>query len=202
MVLMPVKSSAVGKSRILLAPARRARIALAMALDTAGAAAATVRVARVVVLTEDDADAAALTQIPGVQEHRVGVRGLNESIREALVLVPADCPVAVLPADLPSLRAAELDAALAAAADSALAVVADRQGTGTTLLAARSAEFLDPHYGPGSFAAHVRAGAVPLDVPVHSGLRRDVDVLGDLFAATGPLTSAEARMLDGGAAAG
>jgi 2-phospho-L-lactate guanylyltransferase len=203
LVLLPVKSTTRGKSRILLEPRHRARVALAMALDTAAAAAAASRVAEVLALVDDDADGRALAGIPGVRAHRVRARGLNESIREACLLpVSADRPVAVLPADLPSLRPVELDAALDAAAGLAMAVVADRQGTGTTLLAAQRPALLDPHYGVGSFAAHVAAGAVPLAVPGDSGLRRDVDVLDDLRDATGPLTSAEAATTGNGAAAG
>jgi 2-phospho-L-lactate guanylyltransferase len=203
LVLLPVKSTARGKSRILLEARHRARLALAMALDTAAAAAGCGRVSDVLALVDDDGDGRALAAIPGVRAHRVGVRGLNDSIREACRLpVAMGRPVAVLPADLPSLRPAELDAALAAAAGLPFAVVADRQGSGTTLLAARRVDFLQPHYGVGSFAAHLAAGAVPLAVAADSGLRRDVDVLEDVRTATGPLTSAEAAAAGDCAAAG
>jgi 2-phospho-L-lactate/phosphoenolpyruvate guanylyltransferase len=67
-------------------------------------------------------------------------------------------------------------------------VVADRQGTGTTLLAASSREFLQPRYGAGSLGRHRAAGAVLLDLPVESGLRRDVDHVADLLGVTGPRT--------------
>jgi 2-phospho-L-lactate guanylyltransferase len=193
LVLVPVKSTAVGKSRLRLDPKRRARLARAMARDTVTAAAAATRVRAVLAIVDDDADGRMLAAIGAVSAHRSGVPGLNESIREALALPEVSAgPVAVLPADLPSLRPDELDGALAAADGLPLAVVADRQGTGTTLLAAASAGSLDPHYGPGSFAAHLAAGAVPLAVPGESGLRRDVDVLDDLRDVTGPLTCAEA----------
>ncbi len=191
-VLLPIKSTAVGKSRIALEPRRRARVARAMALDTAAAVAAARRVDRVLALVDDEADGAALAAIGGVDAHVSTVSGLNESILAALALPGmSDRAVAVLPADLPSLLPAELDLALRAAARVPLAVVADRQGTGTTLLAARIGRELPPRYGPGSFVAHCRAGAVPLAVPVGSGLRRDVDVVADLRGVTGQLTRAE-----------
>lgn len=193
LVLVPVKASAVGKSRIALSPARRARLARAMAIDTVTAIAAASRVRAVLVLVDDDGDGRALAAIGKVTAHRCRARGLNEAIREALRLPEASGgPVAVLPADLPSLRAQELDVALDAADGLPLSVVADRQGTGTTLLAAGRAALLEPRYGTGSFARHVAVGAVPLAVPVGSGLRRDVDVVTDLRDATGPLTCAEA----------
>lgn len=203
LVLLPVKSTAVGKSRIALDPLRRSRLARAMALDTAAAAAATPRVRGVLALVDDESDGRALAGIRGVAVHRSGVRGLNDAIREARDLPGvARCAVAVLPADLPSLRPDELDAALAAASKVPLAVVADRQGTGTTLLAATRAVGLDPRYGPGSFAAHRAIGAVALAVPADSGLRRDVDVVTDLAGVTGPLTCgelADGSVLPGGA---
>jgi 2-phospho-L-lactate guanylyltransferase len=99
-------------------------------------------------------------------------------------------PVAVLPGDLPSLLPGELAAALSAAASHPCAVVADKQGTGTTLLAASDVSLLQPRYGPGSLGRHLADGAVRLDVPEDSGLRRDVDHLADLPDVTGPRTVA------------
>ena len=69
-------------------------------------------------------------------------------------------------------------------------MVADRQGTGTTLLAASHSGQLRPQYGRDSLRRHVAAGAVLLDLPVASGLRRDVDRIGDLFGMTGSRTLA------------
>jgi 2-phospho-L-lactate guanylyltransferase len=199
-VLVPVKATAIGKSRIAVPGPVRARLARAMAWDTVSAASRARRVRRVVALVEDEDDGTVLGGIRGVMAHHVRARGLNEAIDEGRQFVsgpsagpvggPQGPPVAVLPADLPSLRAAELDAALAAAAGLPLAVVADHQGTGTTLLAAAHAPLLDPHYGSGSFAVHLRVGAVPLVVAAASGLRRDVDVLADLAGVTGTRTAA------------
>ncbi|MEP6563320.1 MAG: 2-phospho-L-lactate guanylyltransferase, partial [Nakamurella sp.] len=118
--------------------------------------------------------------------------GLNESIRHGIASLPAAVTdlIAALPADLPSLTATELDGALASAAGRRQAVVADRQGTGTTLLTASSRAELRPQYGAGSLGRHVTAGAVTLELPVESGLRRDVDRAADLAGVTGPRTAA------------
>lgn len=91
-------------------------------------------------------------------------------------------PVAVLLGDLPALRPADLEDALAAASAFPRAVVVDAEGTGTTLLTASAGVPLDPAFGAGSAAEHVRRGHVELDVPDLSGLRQDVDRLGDLAA--------------------
>lgn len=197
LVLVPVKSTRVGKSRLALEPDLRTRLAGAMAVDTVTAVAAARSVVSVLVLADDPADSALFRGIDRVHVRQTGVSGLNEALREACEALARDPrrgarAVAALPADLPSLRAAELDAALDAAAGTPRAVVADRQGTGTTLLTAREAVLLDPHYGPGSFAAHRVSGAVALSVPPGSGLRCDVDVLADLAGVGGPRTREEA----------
>lgn len=190
-VLVPVKSTAIGKSRIGLGAEARVPLARAMAQDTVEAVAAATRVRLVVVLVEDPDDARLLECPPIIIAHQVSVAGLNESIREGAGLPELDGdPVAVLPADLPSLRPAELDEALAWAASYPRAVVADREGSGTTLLTAREAALLDPRYGPGSFAAHCASGAVAVPVAAQSGLRRDVDVAADLREADGARTRA------------
>jgi 2-phospho-L-lactate guanylyltransferase len=189
-VVVPLKSSARAKSRIDVDPELRRALARAMALDTVEAAAGAPDVGGVLVVADDAEDVRPLLRIPGVRSLLTATAGLNEAIREGLRPLPDQARVAVLPGDLPSLTSAELQGALAAAARHEFAVVADRQGTGTTLLAASSARRLYPRYGGGSLARHVAAGAVPLEVPVGSGLRRDVDGAVDLADVTGARTLA------------
>jgi 2-phospho-L-lactate/phosphoenolpyruvate guanylyltransferase len=191
-VVVPFKASAHGKSRIAVDPRLRSALALAMALDTVAAATAADGVREVLVVGEDHADCVALARIPGVRVLLTRRSGLNQAIDDGLRSLAgrSDGPVAVLPGDLPSLSHDELDAALTAAMPHSLAVVADRQGTGTTLLAASSIEFLQPRYGAGSLGRHRGAGAVLLDLPVESGLRRDVDHVADLRGVTGSRTVA------------
>ena len=192
LVLVPVKSTARGKSRLEAEPGPRRRLAMAMALDTVAAVAGASWVRGVLLLAEDADDGATIAAVsPSVTVHQVRSRGLNESIAEGLRRPDAAIgPVAVLPADLPSLVPGELDVALASAAALPFAVVADRDGTGTTLLAAARRDLLLPHYGPASLTAHLAAGAVRLRVPQGSGLRRDVDLSADLADVTGPRTAA------------
>lgn len=181
-VIVPMKDTRRAKSRIPGSPGERRQLAIVMARDTLCAIASTESVHEVVVVCEREEDRESF-QLPGV---RVAVRSgldLNESIRAGVSLVRSEDPdrdVAVLPGDLPYLRAGELEAALTQAALQARAVVADRTGAGTTLLTARGGHDLKPNYGPGSLRLHREAGAVPLSVPVWSGVRRDVDQVGDL----------------------
>ncbi len=194
-VVIPVKATTRGKSRIAVDPRSRRQLALAMALDTAAAAAATPGVGRVVAVVEDAADGVALASLAGVQVRRTDTRDLNDAIADGIgALAGHPGPVAVLPGDLPGVTADDLLEALTRCAPLPRAVVPDRQGTGTTLLTAGRLEDLRPAYGVGSFARHVAAGAVPIDLPGTSPLRRDIDTVDDLAGAGGPRTLA---VLDG-----
>lgn len=183
-VLVPVKSTSRGKSRLLLPAAARRQVVRAMALDTVAAVS---RVARVVVVAEDPDDLPAFERLAHsrIRTYLTATAGLNEAIRDGLSTVGGG-RVASLPADLPGLRPADLREALMLAQDLDLAVVADRQGIGTTLLVARRPEFLVPRYGGESLAAHLASGAVQLAVPAGSSLREDVDVPADLSGRVGP----------------
>jgi len=191
-LVLPLKASERGKSRIDVDPALRRRLAQAMAYDTVAAVAAADCVDTVLVVVEDPIDGERLTEITGVRIHRTRTRTLNGAIDDGLRVLAGWTrgPVATLPGDLPSLTAGELAGALAAAGAHPGAVVADRQGTGTTLLTAATIGTLRPQYGAGSLRRHVMAGAVPLEVPVSSGLRRDVDNVADLYGITGLKTAA------------
>lgn len=205
-VIVPLKAAAVGKSR-LRASGRPGggpqdapnggddeQLVRAIGLDTVQAASAAASVARVIVVTADAATAAAASALPGVvvvpesESH-----GLNAAI--ALGAVAAgDAPRAALLGDLPALRPEDLDTALAAAAAVDLGVVADADGTGSTLVTARSGVAWTTAFGTDSFARHLALGCVVLDVPPGSRLRRDVDTADQLAAAAslglGPRTSA------------
>ena len=192
-LLVPVKPLHRAKTRLLGAadrgagePRAHARLALALARDTLAAAAAARTVRRLVVITSDPVVLAALAR-DGV--HTVPDEpgsGLNPALRHGERELRADNPAAavgVLPADLPALRPAELDAAvLATLAGGGRAFCPDRAGTGTTLLLATPGHPLDPRFGTGSAAAHRAAGAGELtgDWP---GLRCDVDTGADLAVA-------------------
>lgn len=180
-VLIPLKATTRGKSRLGLPDAQRTALARAMALDTVAAVRRADGVSTVLVLTEDRSDADALAGC-GVEVLLTDVRGLNETIAEgARILAERGWPgpVAVLPGDLPYLSPADLSTALTTAAGSA-GVVADTDGTGTTLLVAPSAGALRPQFGVGSYRRHQASGAPELAVPAGSSLHRDVDVLSDL----------------------
>ncbi|MDI6910386.1 2-phospho-L-lactate guanylyltransferase [Nocardioides sp.] len=184
-VLVPVKPPAVGKSRLagLGTQARRA-LAEAFALDTVAACLEAASVARVLVVTDDVRISFAVTAL-GADAVPDGVSGdLNGTLRQAASEAarrwPGLRPVALC-ADLPALRAADLDETLAQARSPQPWFVPDAAGVGTTMYAAPGNEF-DPRFGPGSRAAHLAAGAQEL-TDVAPSVRRDVDDLDDLRAA-------------------
>jgi 2-phospho-L-lactate guanylyltransferase len=176
-VLLPVKPPARGKSRLEVDPERRRRLAAAFALDTARACLAATRVVAVLAVTDDARFADELRAV-GTETIPDGVSGdLNESLRLAAAEAgrrwPGTVPVAVC-ADLPALRASDLDAALASLDDiSAAAFVTDQDGVGTTLYAAPYEEFA-PRFGYRSRSAHLDTGAYEITGELLS-LRRDVD---------------------------
>ena len=91
--------------------------------------------------------------------------------------------LAVLPADLPTLRPADLTTALHRASRHPFAYVPDADGAGTTLLTAIPAERLRPAFGVDSAQRHAVLGAVCLDLAGLQRLRLDVDTPCDLVRA-------------------
>lgn len=194
--MVPVKETAVGKSRLGAFGTDRPRLALAMALDTIEAVVSSAEVGDVVVVSSDRKLAAALDApreggsagVHIVPDDGTGLDGALLTGIEAATRITAY--VAVLTADLPGLRPDDLNDVLAAAVQHRLGVVADADGTGTTLLTATEIGALAPRFGEGSLAAHRAQGAALLDAP--ATLRRDVDVpahLEELGTALGARTA-------------
>jgi 2-phospho-L-lactate guanylyltransferase len=183
-VLMPVKVLAEAKSRLAglagLTGPRRAELALALASDTVTAVLGSDPVARVIVITDDRAAAAALA---APDEPRAG---LNAALRHGAGFAAARWPgdgTAALSADLPALRPEQIGRALRAAAAWPTAFVADAAGDGTTLYTAAPGAAFRPAFGLASRARHAAGGAVELALDGIPGLRRDVDTPSDLRAA-------------------
>jgi len=194
-VVIPVKPATVGKSRLALPSVDRVTLARAIALDTIAAAAACPAVAQVYVVSDDGALVALAFGIPGLRFVAEGdARGIDAAVAVGAETAGERMPRAALLGDLPALRPDDLAAALTAAAAVERAAVADAEGTGTTLVTARSGIALLTSFGERSFARHLDLGCVPLDIEAASTLRRDVDTPAQLEAAAalgvGPRTAA------------
>ncbi|MDW4572174.1 2-phospho-L-lactate guanylyltransferase [Microbacterium sp. M3] len=196
-VVIPVKRSTQGKSRLDVPGAERAELARAIALDTIEAAARCELVLQVVVVSDDPALAREAAMIPALRFVPEGEpRGLDAAVATGMTAIdPAGrMPRAALLGDLPALRPADLADALRAAASVDRAVVADAEGTGSTLVTAAPGTAWTSAFGDGSFARHVALGCHALAVTDASTLRRDVDTADQLEAARalglGPRTAA------------
>jgi len=183
--LVPVKPPALGKSRLVgLADDQRRALAAAFALDTVAACAASTAIAEVLVATDDASFSVELGRLGAVTIPDGVALDLNGTLRQSAAEArrrwPHLVPVA-LTADLPAVRATDLDEALGDVAPGEAAYVADADGLGTTLYTAAYDAF-DPRFGPGSALAHDATGARPI-LAALPRLRRDVDDLDDLAEA-------------------
>lgn len=183
-VIVPVKPPARGKSRLAtLPPDVRRELAAAFALDTVGACLAADAVRAVLAVTDDHRFASELRRagcevIPDGASEDLNA-SLVQAAAEAARRWPGAVPTVVC-ADLPCLRADDLDAALSGVEPGTAAFVRDLAGSGTTLYSAAYDAFA-PHFGPASAQLHADTGAVELDAA--ASVRRDVDDEGDLGAA-------------------
>lgn len=197
-VVIPVKGTALAKSRLSIAEPNRGNLALAFALDTVAAALAASRVQTVIVVTGSDTVEHRMRDLGAVTVREASAAGLNPAIEEALIaaqtLTP-EAPVAVLLGDLPALDPADLDSALDRARNHSRAMVADAAGVGTVLVTALRGIPHHPHFGGASRAAHLGAGYVELDVDAGLGLRQDIDTLNDLTSANLTTLGAATRSL-------
>lgn len=194
-VLVPVKRLELAKTRLTVPAEARAELALAMACDVVEAARGCASVTQVVVISDDPRARAALLDLGASLLQDEPDAGLNPALEHGFARLRAsrpDCGVAVVSSDVPGATGPELDEVLAAAAKAERGYLSDRSGTGTTVLTARPEALLAPHYGPGSAAAHGRAGHRRLRV-VAPGLSRDVDTLDDLAAVLAIVPAAAAR---------
>ena len=186
-VVVPVKRVEHAKTRLAgaVAGSGHEALVLALAADTVSAVLASPSVARVIVVTDDTRAAAELGGLGALIVPDQPDSGLNPALDHGAAAASAAGPadgVAVVGADRPALRPADLAAVLALAAGHDRAFLPDAAGTGTALLAARPGVPLDPHFGPDSAAAHAASGAIRLRGEWTS-LRHDTDTAADLGVA-------------------
>lgn len=181
-IIVPIKDVTRAKTRLAKNSSQRRQFAIAMARDTLCAVANADGVDGVLVVCEREVDAASIA-LPGVKAVARPGLDMNGAIGAGVEMVRKgrnSANVGALPGDLPYLKSSELEVVLDHATSVLRGVVGDRHGIGTTLLTAIAGVSLEPRYGPGSLTRHLEVGATQLDVPAHSGIRKDVDVESDL----------------------
>lgn len=190
--IVPIRSWATGKSRLGLDDAERASLGRAFALDVVDVLQESPGIDFVVVVTADDDVRAAVDGVEVLADHG---RNLDDAVSQgcAFVAESGRSRVVVVPSDLPCLTVAAVADVLTLSEGHAHAYCPDAEGDGTSIVVSRDPAGLVTSYGPGSAAAHVAAGLVPLlEAPPRS--RRDVDTPAHLREAeslgVGPRTAA------------
>ena len=205
-VLIPVKPLAEAKTRLaeVLAPAERRALVLAMLDDVLDALAGVRDLAGVALV---GGDAAVARHVAGRDLRLLDEPepGLNAALRGASAeLVAAGARrVLMLPADIPGLDRAAVEALLAVGGEPAVALVAASADGGTNALLMSPPGLLDPAFGPGSCAGYQRAaaglGVTPrlLELPqVALDIDRPADLLALESVSGAPRTRALLRRLD------
>lgn len=174
-VVLPLKSFALSKARLVPALAPEHRAALAKALAGRTAMMARDAGADVLVVTDDQAVEwwAAGLGLLALQQQRPGLDG---AAHDGVASVPPGAPWVVLHADLPWITAALLRAVVAAAREGP--VIAPSYDGGTSALGAPSAGFPFA-YGPESYHRHL-AAAPDATVMADPALALDLDRPRDL----------------------
>lgn len=186
-VVIPLKPTARGKSRLGLQAEQRQALALAFLLDVLDAVTPAEQVAAVTVVC-GVSDAHRLP--PGVRIRSDDSSGLNDVLAAATAPEHLESPFAlIMMSDLPCTTTASIDMLIAAmepvivaGGPATQAFLSDQPGVGTTALGGRAGA-LQPRFGKRSRAAHRFDGAVEITDPVFARLRRDVDSLPELVDA-------------------
>lgn len=162
-LVVPVKPFGTGKSRLagVLTPAERGALTHRLLCRTIQLAQASGHFAGVLVVSRSQAVLDAARALGAEQLHERGAGGLNEALAAACTVAAghgADHAL-VLPADLPAVNAADLDAICTAAAQTDIVLAPSRDG-GTNALCLRLPPGIPFTFGPASFAAHMRLAEV------------------------------------------
>ena len=201
-VLVPIKHSRLAKRRLQGATRSQddhVQLVHAIQLDTLDAVLAVTTHPLVggLAVVADQLTIALPAQIEQLPDAGGGLNAALRAAAEQLAVRYPDDGVVAMVGDLPALRPADLLSVLAVAQAHERSFVRDLQGSGTTLLAASSADRLEPQFGPDSARRHLQSGARELPAPL--SVRCDVDSVEDLRSClalgTGLLTAQLASSL-------
>jgi 2-phospho-L-lactate guanylyltransferase len=194
--IVPVQRLDLAKSRLAqtLSPGDRKALVLQLLDNVVTALAGSDLVSAIIVVSPDPealAHAVAHGAIPLMQEGS----GLNPAIRQAREKAheAGAGELLIVLADLPFLTTTVVDDLLEASAGASVTLAPDRHDTGTNALVLRPLDAIDPHFGTGSYQAHVAAAAARQQ-SLHTFHSRatafDVDTPDDLRALTDVLSAA------------
>jgi 2-phospho-L-lactate/phosphoenolpyruvate guanylyltransferase len=181
-VLIPVKARAHCKQRLAqaLTPAQRLQLVRNLLDGVIAAARAANEVRQVIVVSpERDTLAADIAVCADAEE------GLNSALHGArTMLLKLGCSeLVILPADLPDVRAADIDALIHCGRTGRFALASDGAGHGTNALYLDTAGPFTFHFGLESCARHLheaRRHGLPGQLVHLPGLEFDIDTAADL----------------------
>lgn len=181
-VLIAIKERSRCKTRLseALAPAARAELVRGMLAAVLSAAHAAQTVRQIIVVSPERDSVSA--QVPVLADTG---EGLNSALTQAHRVLRdfGSREVVILPADLPTLTGADIDALVRAGRGGGFALAPDTAGTGTNALCLVSTQPFCFQFGPDSKRLHLQEAAVQGLRPelVHlPGLEFDVDTPADL----------------------
>jgi 2-phospho-L-lactate guanylyltransferase len=188
-VAIPIRAIEGAKSRLgaVLDAEERRDLVETLLRRAIRAAAGTRGVTQVVVVSPDD-EALAIAAQEGATPLRQQSRGLNPAFQEARDAA-AGARLLLLPADLPSVTSAAIEALLAAgdvAGLPSVVLVPDRHRRGTNALLLDPPDALDPAFGGDSRAAHTwlaESADIAFEEVEIPGLDLDLDTPDDLLLA-------------------
>jgi 2-phospho-L-lactate guanylyltransferase len=180
--LIAIKERSRCKTRLseALAPGARAQLVRAMLAAVLSAAEAAQTVRQIIVVSPERDSVSA--EIPVLADTG---QGLNSALTQAHRVLRdfGSREVVILPADLPTLTAADVDALVRAGRSGGFALATDTAGTGTNALCLVSAQAFRFQFGPDSRRLHLQEAELQGLRPqmVHlPGLEFDVDTPADL----------------------
>ncbi|MCB8959356.1 MAG: 2-phospho-L-lactate guanylyltransferase [Ardenticatenales bacterium] len=161
--ILPVRSLAGSKSRLAgqLDAAERAALTSRFVRRTIAVLQAVPAIERILVVSRDPAVFALVASAGVVALSEGEPAGLNSAVGQAVAFLTARgaAQALILPADLPFVSSADVEALLAAAGPGRLVIAPDERGDGTNALLLSLPARLPFQYGEGSQASHLAAAA-------------------------------------------
>lgn len=179
--IIPVKPLTHAKSRLspALSPDQRFELAQAMLRHVLSVTTAMRSVSGVLVISRDT-KALAIAREMGAKTLQEGaMSNLNPALLRATMVVKSWRAEAalILPADLPFIRADDIQGMIALASDRSIVIATDKARDGTNALLVRPPDAIEFAYGSGSFERHIRrARAAGLQAFIHESERLALDI--------------------------
>jgi len=186
--IVPVKTFAQAKQRLalVLSAQERARLAEAMLCDVLEQLTTVPQLAGIMVVTADPLAAQVAASFGAHHVLDLLENGVNQAVSAGLdAACQAECPVAIIAADVPFATSTEIAAALSCLEQNPVVLAPAEADGGTNLLALRRVDLIEPSFGEDSFARHrARAHALNLSCGIFraQGLGHDIDRAEDLLA--------------------